>query len=260
MRKLLLTLMVSLVMCNSAQASPVTSESLSKYFTGFDGAFVFVNVKTGKTVRYKPKRCAEQVAPCSTFKIFNALAGLDSGVLTGPEHKMKWDGQTRRMTQWNKDHTLQTAITDSVVWYFQNVAQQVGMERMQKYVDGAGYGNRDLSGGLTEFWLGNSLKISPDEQVGFIQRLLSDALPFSTKSQETVKSLIELKHTPHSVFCGKTGTLGKSGKTVMGWFVGYVVHDGHPYVFATNIKAADGALGRKARQITEKILSDADLM
>jgi bla regulator protein BlaR1 len=260
MLKIILVLIISLVMLTPAEASPITPQSLGKYFTGFDGAFVIVDLEDGKAIRYKPDRCAERIPPCSTFKIFNALAGLDCGVLSGPEHKMKWDGKARWREQFNKDHTLQTAVSDSVVWYFQNVAQDVGVERMQRYIDDVGYGNRDLSGGLTTFWLGASLEISANEQVDFLRKLYLKQLPFSPKSQDTVKALIKLRETPNTVFAGKTGTEGKDGKHVLGWFVGYVVHDGHAYAFATNIKDKDGALGYRARQITEKILHDAKLM
>ena len=31
---------------------------------------------------------------------------------------------------------------------------------MQEYIDKIGYGNKDISGGLTTFWLGSSLQIS----------------------------------------------------------------------------------------------------
>lgn len=264
--KQLLPLVFALVLTTPTSAksldvkSTLKPENLPRYFTGYDGAFVLVDLESGDTIRYNKKRCALQISPCSTFKIFNSLAGLDSGVLTGADHKMKWDGKQRSMPNWNKDQTLQSAITDSVVWYFQNVARDVGMPRMQKYVDEVGYGNRDLSGGLTTFWIDSSLKISADEQVVFLKKLYFDQLPFSTTSQDTVKTLIKLKETPNTVFSGKTGSDSQNGKRVLGWFVGYVVHNGHPYAFATNIKSKDNAWGRRARDITEKILVDAKLL
>lgn len=265
MLKQLLPLAVALSLTTAASAKSLDAETLksqnlTKYFTGYDGAFVLVDLETGDTIRYNQKRCAQQLSPCSTFKIFNALAGLDCGVLTGADHKMKWDGQWRQMPKWNKDQTLQSAITDSVVWYFQNVAREIGMSRMQKYIDETGYGNRDLSGGLTTFWLDSSLKVSPDEQVEFLKKLYFNQLPFSKSSQDTVKTLIKLRETPDTVFSGKTGSDSHNGKLVMGWFVGLVVHDGHPYAFATNIKSKENAWGRRARDITEKILVDAKLL
>ncbi len=65
---------------------------------------------------------------------------------------------------------MQSAMTNSVVWYFQRVAEKIEKERMQKYLHTLKYGNEDSSSGLTTFWLGNdgSLRVSPDEQVDFL--------------------------------------------------------------------------------------------
>lgn len=196
----------------------------------------------------------------STFKIFNSLAGLDSGVLKDANHPMKWDGQKCFYDSWNQDQTLATAMRDSVVWYFQRVASDVGEERMKKYIQSVNYGNEDISGGITQFWLAGTLSISADEQVDFIRKLYFDALPFSKRSMTIVKQITELKTTPQGELHGKTGSHNQEGKWVLGWFVGYVVHEGQPYVFATNIQAADGAWGKKAREITEHILQESGLL
>lgn len=45
-----------------------------------------------------------------------------------------------------------------------SLARRIGPVRMQHYVDAAEYGNRDLSGGLDQFWLTGNLRISPREQ------------------------------------------------------------------------------------------------
>ena len=50
---------------------------------------------------------------------------------------------------------------------------------MQEYIDKIGYGNKDISGGLTTFWLGSSLQISALEQVDLLNKLYSGQLPFS---------------------------------------------------------------------------------
>ncbi len=228
---------------------------------GYDHAcFEMLDCKSGKVFRYNDEQCKKRVAPMSTFKIFNSLAGLESGVLKDENHFMKWDGQKRWINSWNQDQTLQSAVTNSCVWYFQKVASGVGEERMQKYINAVHYGNEDISGGITEFWLNKSLKISADEQVSFIKRLYFDELPFSKRSMKIVRKLIEVKKTEKGELHGKTGTDMENDKETLGWFVGYVVHEGRPYVFATNLQASDGAFGKKAREITESILEDAGLL
>jgi beta-lactamase class D len=233
--------------------------NLKPHFKGYDGAFVLYDVKENKYIRYNEKRCAERFAPCSTFKIFNALAGLDCKVLSGPDDKKKWDGKKRMVESWNRDQTLQSAIQESAVWYFQEVARDIGETRMKEYLEKVGYGNKDISGGITKFWLGDSLKISADEQVEFLKRLYADDLPFSKESMDTVKKLIIVTDDGSSVLRGKTGTDMDAGKSVLGWFVGYVVEDGSPYIFATNISAKDKVNGRLARTITRSLLHSLGL-
>jgi beta-lactamase class D len=173
---------------------------------------------------------------------------------------MSWDGTKYVVASWNQDHTLQSAMTNSVVWYFQRVAASVNEERMRQFIAEANYGNQDISGGITKFWLGSSLKISADEQVEFIKRLVNDELPFSKRSMAIVRGLIRLAETPKGTLCGKTGTDRENGKNLLGWFVGYIAQPGRTYVFATNIEDSDDAWGPRARQLTEKILTEARIL
>jgi beta-lactamase class D len=64
----------------------------------------------------------------------------------------------------------QHALPNSVVWYCQEVARRIGSARMQAYVDRFAYGNRDILGEIDQFWLTGGLRISPEEQVDFLQR------------------------------------------------------------------------------------------
>ena len=249
---------------NSAALAKFSSQAevvdLSSAFKGYTGTFLMLDEKTGKVICYNPERAKQRFSPCSTFKIFNALAGLDCGVLKGKNDLEKWDGKKDSRVELNKDHTLQSAMKDSVVWYFQRVAAKIGEERMNKYLHAVHYGNMDMSAGLTKFWLSDdSIKLSADEQIEFLKRLDKRELPFSETAMDTVSDIIKLKKTERGELSGKTGTLGKNNKRVMGWFVGYVKHDNDTYIFATNV-AGNDVWGAKARQITETILEQRGLL
>ena len=75
-----------------------------------------------------------------------------------------------------------------------------------------------------------------------------------------VRGLMRLDQTQKGTLYGKTGSDYIDGKSVLGWFVGYLVQPEHTYVFATNIQAADGASGKQARQLTLDILTKAGLL
>ncbi|MBK8270070.1 MAG: class D beta-lactamase [Planctomycetes bacterium] len=231
-------------------------------FGHFDGCFVLKSLDDGWTLRFNDQRAAKRFAPCSTFKIFNAMAGLEVGALTGPDHEMKWDGTKQTRKECERDHTLATAIRDSVVWYFQRVAEGVGAKRMQAFLDQCDYGNRDMSGGLTKFWLQTSLEISADEQMGFMEQMYAGKLPFKSATVDTVKRLIEYRQSNDWIFSGKTGTGGEGGKSdkaILGWYVGHVKKGDRQFIFAINI-SGDNAMGRTARKIAANILRDLGLI
>jgi len=134
-------------------AAPVSEEKpeLEKYFQGYSGAFVLYDLRNNRYTRYAPEHCDERLLPASTFKILNSLIGLETGVIPDENYVFKWDGTQYPIPSWNQDHTLKTAIQNSVVWYYQELARRVGKEKMQYYVDAVNYGNKDISGEIDNF-------------------------------------------------------------------------------------------------------------
>ena len=243
-----------------ASEDPFTSETIKPYFHDYTASMVVLDMKSGKLFQYNPLICEQRLSPCSTFKIFNSLAGLDSGVLKDENQYFKLDGTINSRAECNRDQTLQTAVSNSVVWCFQKVAAGVGEARMKGFLKAEHYGNQDTSGGITKFWLGNTLKISANEQVEFLKRLVTDKLAFSKRSMAIVRGLIRLESTEHGVLYGKTGSDMVNGKSTLGWFVGYVVHPDHIYVFAANTQAEDKASGLRTKEIVRQILIDRKLL
>jgi bla regulator protein blaR1 len=256
---------IALVLALAAAAEPrqaVLERRLGELAAGYDACFVLYDAREDRTLRVNEAECRRPLSPCSTFKIFNSLAGLQSGVLKDETTRFAWDHTPQPIPAWEKDHTLATAVRDSVVWYFQRVAAGVGEKPMQGYLDAVGYGNRDLSGGLTRFWLGSSLKISPDEQVAFLRRLYRNHLPFDRRNVEIVQRVLVQEEKDGVVFSGKTGSCDAGGDQRVGWFVGRQASPTREYVFATRIVAADrgaprgqGADGLHAREISRALLS-----
>ena len=249
---------------NSTNAADlVVKEDLAKYFTGFNtGTFVMYDEVNDKYIVFNETQSMKRLSPCSTFKIYNSLIGLETGVLDQEDvyTLFKWNGKQYTFPAWNRDQTLASATKDSVVWYFQELAQRIGTERMQAGLDTIDYGNRDISGGLTTFWLGSSLQISAREQVDLLHGLYAGKLPVSPQNLEIVKKNITLSEDDNIRFMGKTGSGLQDDKWILGWFVGCVEKQGHRYFFATNIQAPDGAIGGKAREITKSILKDLEIL
>ncbi len=248
-----------LLACAASVATEIPStHDLSKFFGEHSGCFVLYDSQDGRFLRYNPKACAERFSPCSTFKIPHTVIALDTGVASGPDFFMAWDGTKHGVEAWDRDQTLQSAFKNSVVWYYQALAQRIGEQREAEFVRKCGYGNMDITGGLTNFWLQSSLLISADEQIAFLRRLWANELPASREAQRLTREMMELSRRNDRILFGKTGTGGNrdAGIASLGWFVGCVVHGDRTDFFATRIVGNRNASGRIAREISESILED----
>lgn len=237
---------------------PPWPRPLSAYAGGSEACIVVHDPATRQYYIHNLAQCEERLAPCSTFKVPNALVGLESGVLAGPGDVKHWDGTEHSRPELNQDHDLASAMRHSVVWYFQKVALDVGAERMQAALDAWGYGNRDISGGQDRFWLSSSLRISALEQVRFMSELAGDALPASPLNQAVVRALIrQTDDVPTGLrgeLYGKTGSCS-GPKGDYGWFTGFLERDGQTHAFAVNVKG-EGQRGTDARRIAIEVLQD----
>src|SRR5438552_498897 len=199
-------------------------EALTRHFTddGTEGTFVGYLVDDYLVIASDKDRSGEAKLPASTFKIPNSLIALETGVVEDPDKDVfKWDGVTRPIEGWNKDHTLRSAIAASAVPVYQEIARRVGQERMQKYVDLFDYGNRDIGGGIDQFWLTGALRIDPVEQVDFVDRLRRRVLPISKRSQDLVRDILPVTKVGEAVIRTKSGLTGKDQGS-LGWMVGWV--------------------------------------
>ena len=94
----------------------------------------------------------------------------------------------------------------SVNWYFQTIDERLGADSIQKYLHQIGYGNENLSGNLSSYWLNSSLKISPIEQVELLVKLHNNRFGFSLENTGTVKNALHISSSAFGDLYGKTGT------------------------------------------------------
>ena len=222
------------------------SSLIATYFKGHSGAMVVYNKNTGQYFRYNEKRCAQRFLPASTFKIPNSLIGLETGVIQDENYVIKWDGVERTVKEWNRDHTLATAIKYSVVPYYQELAKRVGRDRYNEFLQIINYGNNTIGDRVDYFWLDNSLKISADEQVEFLKNFYEYKLPFSKCSVDIVKKIIPEEKYANSILKFKTGGGEKEDGTYIGWLVGYVEKKDNIYFYAFN---AEGKTFEEAAEL-----------
>jgi beta-lactamase class D len=239
-----------------------STEDLSKYFKGYDGCFVMFDQAKDKYTIYNREKINKRISPCSTFKMYISLIGLETGVLKDENTKFKWDGTKYFIDAWNKDQTLASAICNSVNWYYDKVSAKVGKANMKKWIDKMNYGNKDMMGKSHkgEDYLPMSLKISPMEQIDLLKKMYSYKLPFKKHIIDILKKIIVVTKNQDAVLSGKTGSGVSDGKASSGWFVGYVQKNKNIDFFALNIESGENPNGMKAKEIALRILKAKKLI
>lgn len=207
---------------------------------GLEGTFVLRDESTGCSRATDPAMADRGFRPESTFKIPNALIGLETGVIEVEHHLWRWDGAPRRLKDWEQDLELGGALKFSCVPCFQDVARRVGEARMKRWLRDASYGNQDIGGPIDQFWLDGPLRITPREQTEFVHRTLAGALPVKPEHVALVWRLLEIERGPGWEWHGKTGLGAMDGRAI-GWLVGWVERDGRRYAYATFVRGRDGA-------------------
>lgn len=226
----------------------------------------FLVYENGRELAREGDACKSRHSPCSTFKIAIALMGYDAGILIDEHHPLLpfKAGYLDWNPAWKKPHDPMMWMKNSTVWYSQVVTKKLGEKKFQAYLKKFNYGNQDASGdasmnnGLTESWLSSSLKISPKEQILFLQKLLDEKLPVSKQAQEMTKNIIFVQEIEGWKIFGKTGSgdfYDANGelnpKKQIGWFVGWATKDDRSVIFAHYVEDEEKlgyAGGRIARE------------
>lgn len=238
---------------------PTQKVNLGRHFqeSRVEGSILIYDLNKNQVYQHNARRNSTPVIPASTFKIFNSLVALETGVIRDEVAILTWDGIERDFKQWNRDLNLRQAYQDSAVWFYQVLAQKIGHERMQNFVSQVGYGNRQIGAKekIDTFWLEGPLQITSQEQIEFLRRLHRGELPFSKRTMDLVKDIMVFEQTPDYVLRAKTGWEGE-----VGWFVGYLEQNQNVYFFATNLSIRNPSDTAARIEITRHSLRDLGLL
>ncbi|MEP6547916.1 MAG: class D beta-lactamase [Gammaproteobacteria bacterium] len=229
------------------------------------------DARTGNLLR-EDGDCDRRVTPASTFKIAISLMGYDSGFLID-EHSPALPfhtGYPDWIPAWRASTDPTSWIKNSVVWYSQQVTKSLGDDKFRHYMKVFDYGNQDICGdpgkhdGLTQAWLSSSLKISPREQIAFLQKVVGRRLPISAHAYEMTSRITAIGVLPNGwEIHGKTGTGSpiadgsEDNAGAYGWFVGWAMKERRTLVFARLIQDHKEEPLRAGLRAREAFLADA---
>lgn len=220
--------------------------SLKKIFddNGVVGCFgLFDNGQGDFTVYNLPRFSDSVYTPASTFKIVNSLIGLETGVISDTTSIIKWDSTDRGRAECNRDMTMSEAFRLSCPPWYQELARRVGEKKMQHFLDTLGYGARYgrfiIKTDLDTFWLNSNAKVTADEELGLVKKLYFSQLPFQKRSQQLVKGMMVTDINAKYTLAYKTGWGSLSNGNQLGWVVGWVEENNHPYFFVLQVESPD---------------------
>ena len=174
--------------------------------------------------------------PASTFKIMLSLAALELGVVLDDKFIIPFNGDSSGRSDWDKDLTLREAFEVSSEPFFKEVARRIGKEKLQHFLDTVRYGNQKLGDSVATCWTDNTLKISADEQVGFVRKLYFNQLPFTDRTQRITRSLMLRESANNRKLYYKTGW-GENDTAKILWTVGFAEYE-------VKVKEKEGSMNK----------------
>lgn len=263
--RLVPVLLLLVVLFNSCSINNFSIDNdLKQYFDQYKatGSFsLFDNAQAQFTI-YDSANFRKRFTPASTFKIVNSLIGLETGKIFDEKMVIKWDGLVRSREELNKDMNMEEAFKVSSVPYYQEVARRIGKDTMQYWIDSIKYGNMQLGTAIDSFWLNNSIKISPDEQLGLVKRLYFEQLPFQKRTQQIVRKVMMQEDNSLYKLAYKTGWgFDEKGENI-GWIVGWIEENRHPYFFVLLVQSPDEKYDMRTNRLAllKDILKHYDFM
>jgi beta-lactamase class D len=235
---------------------------------GTDGTLLIYDLNRDAMTVYNPARAQTLYSPASTFKIFNSLIGLETGVVKDVDQdKLPWDGKVFLINGkpmlpevCNADLPLRVAFPKSCIPAYQALARRVGTTKYKHYLTAAHYGNQNLDGPVDWFWLNNGkLRISAYQQIDFLKQLVKETLPFSPQTYAQTKDIMIVEKTPDYTLRAKTG-YADAHKPVVGWWIGWVERGDNAYLFALNLDLLRPEHSKARLDITKSALKQLGVL
>lgn len=217
--------LIFLFFFNEVNAQKTIEENEKLHFLhnsfGVKSTIIVYNQQKNKLITNDTSSLKDYYSPNKTFYIFESLFGLESGKIKDTSQIFKWDLVRYPNDNWNQDQHLSMALKYQTEWYFRQVARAIDTSKMQTWLNLIGYGNKDISGGIDQFWKNNSLKITVKQQFDLFKRLYYYNLPFSFEHLKFIRKAFNVNRLVNkNVYSFKTIGVNE-GKSLI-WYLGYI--------------------------------------
>jgi beta-lactamase class D len=235
--------------------------SLQRYFdsAGVKGAFgMFDNGHGHFTICNLSRYSDSFYTPGATFDILMSLVAIQTGIKKDdlaasdtwiPENRVL--GIPVNFGQEFRDTGGYNQLA------FIILSENLQRDTLKRWIDSLQYGNKKVGDSL-EFWQDDALKINCDEQLGLLKKLYFNQLPFFERTQEIVRRMMPAESNSVYRLTYKTALGRMEDGHAIGWVMGWVEENKHPYFFVVNLESADTTkdLRRTGLVIAKNILRE----
>jgi beta-lactamase class D len=235
-------------------------DSLQSYFdsAGVKGAFgLFDNGHGHFTISNLSGFSDSFYTPGATFDILQSLIAIQTGIKkddsAASDTPMMPDAAALGIPVNFGQEFRDTGVSNKLAFII--LSEDLSRDTLKKWIDSLQYGNKKIGDSL-EFWLDDALRINCDEQLGLLKKLYFNQLPFFARTQEIVRRMMPAESNSVYRLSYKTAQGVKADGHGIGWVMGWVEENKHPYFFVLNLESADATkdLRQTGLVIVKKIL------
>lgn len=183
--------------------------------------------------------------PMYTFNTLLSLIGLQTGCITNEKAMLQSTCNSKA-----DSINLAEAFKINSTSFFNCIAKQIGKDTLQLWLDSLKYGNKKIVS-ADSFWLNSSIKLTPDEQLGFIKNLYFEKLPFQKRVQDIVKRILIVENNANYQLAYSKSITSFNASENLVWAVGWIEENKHPYFFVVSGKTNSAF---NMQQLADKII------
>jgi beta-lactamase class D len=215
--------------------------------------------------------CGVATPPAGTFEIPAALIAQEIGLVKDPLARVPWPRDSQPLEAWRQDHSLDSAIRNSVEWYFEQAVLTIGAEKMKEHLAKMKYSADGIdSENMSTLTTNGDLLVTPAEQMDFLTRMFKYELPVQDSSVDVVKSAMqmppkmiehpardigfEIRWPAGTIVRAKTGS-SRLGKERFSWAVGHLETGKQQYVFVARLRANRALMPAAGADVAFKYLN-----
>ncbi|HEV2353451.1 MAG TPA: penicillin-binding transpeptidase domain-containing protein, partial [Puia sp.] len=223
-------------------------KDLQGYFdsAGVKGSFALFDNGHGHFTIYNLSRYTDSFyTPGATFDILQSLIAIQMGVVKDDRATIgQAPGPAQPALKGYQPATLGECFRDSgeagELGFAELGTRELGRDTLRKWIDSLQYGNKNMGDSSHPlFWENGALTINGDQQLGLLKKLYFNQLPFFNRTQEIVRDMFSVENTSAYTFRYKLAQEPEKRGGNVGWAMGWVEENKHPYFFVVNLESAD---------------------